>query len=147
LDVLEEVPAGADLHAAEQRWLDKLRPFDPEIGYNTHTSATGPNGVRRSAETKRRLSAAGKGKPFTAERCANISKARKESARAYAAVCEANARKRVFSPPLVRKILKMRQDGLAVQKIADAMGVSRRAIRAILEGDSYVDLTGIQKER
>ena len=46
---------GVDLMAAEQRWIEKLRPYDPIIGYNLHPDAGGPRGYARPPETRERM--------------------------------------------------------------------------------------------
>jgi len=59
----------------EQWWLDHLKPYDKQ-GYNITKHAESP-GLNPSAETRRLISIAGKGKPHTAEHSANISTALK----------------------------------------------------------------------
>ena len=52
--VLEEVPEGADLLAAEQRHIDRLKAV--ETGFNLAPKAGSSSGVVRSDETRRRIS-------------------------------------------------------------------------------------------
>lgn len=143
-EILEEVPEGGDLHAAEQRHIDQLRPYDPAIGYNTHPRADSPMGVTRTRKTRQRMAAAHVGEDFTPERRANISAGRKASPRAAAAMKSLNATKRALTITEVQRVVEMRRGGAPVQAIADEFGVSRRPIRAILDGETYTEITGIQ---
>ena len=140
-----------DLYAREDWWIDKLRPYDPNIGYNMYPSANG-KGFVRSAEVRRRISDGHKGKRFTEEHRRKISESltglprlygeavsagRKASPKAQAAIKALNAAKRVFSDEEVRRIRSMTGSHTA---IARELGVSRRVIRAILSGETYAEI-------
>lgn len=49
----------------EQFWLDKLRSYDPQRGFNIYHSARSPLGSRHSDEAKTKMSISRKGKPGT----------------------------------------------------------------------------------
>jgi group I intron endonuclease len=63
----------ARLIAREQAWLDKLRPHDPAVGFNSAPWATGGGPANHSPETRAKLSAALKGCIRTPETRAKIS--------------------------------------------------------------------------
>lgn len=142
-EVIEEVSIDGDLIAAEQRHIDRLQPFDPAIGYNTHSRADSPIGTKRSDAHRRRISHALKGQPFTDDRRHAISEGRLSSERAKVATEAVNRAKRKLSDANVRSIIEMRSSGKTVTEIAEIFGVSRRPIRAILSGETYSDVTGI----
>jgi group I intron endonuclease len=162
-EVLEEPnPNVIDLYPREDYWLEKLRPFDPEIGYNTHFVSTSSLGTIRDDEVRRNISngrmgmkfteehkghiaKANTGAVFSPERCANISAARKASDKAKKAIGELNASKRVLPREQVVKVVDLRLSGLGPQAIADELQVSRRVVRAILEGETYTEITGITR--
>ncbi len=60
-EVLEAVPNKEDLIRVEQAWIDHIRSFDPEIGYNISPTAGSCLGVKQSAETCAKIGAAHKG--------------------------------------------------------------------------------------
>lgn len=145
-EVLEEVSDPLDIVDAEQRHIDRLRPFDRDIGYNTHPRADGPSGVERDAKHRKKIASALIGKEFTPERRKNISEGRKNSEKAQAALSVVNRAKRSLSKDDVLGIVARRNDGLSCQSVANEFGVSRRVVRAILDGETYSDFTGIERK-
>lgn len=74
-----EICEYAVLTEREQYWLDTLQPFNAK-GFNHMRIAEAPpssKGVKRSLETRARLSAASKGRTKTPEQCKQMSEARK----------------------------------------------------------------------
>ena len=62
--IIEEMERTEDLLIREQFYLDKIRPYDKKNGYNICKSAAAPmQGRKTSAETKKKLSMALKGRP------------------------------------------------------------------------------------
>lgn len=59
-EVIELVDNEGDLVQSEQAWLDRVRPFDKDKGYNISPSAESCRGITRSPETRRRISEAKK---------------------------------------------------------------------------------------
>lgn len=72
--ILEPAPI-ADLIAVEQRWIDKLSAADPAKGYNVATRAGSRWGVKHSAETRARFSAARLGQKRSLQTRQRISEA------------------------------------------------------------------------
>lgn len=72
-EVLEIVPELRELVHVEQRYLDQIRPFDPEIGYNICPSAGSVLGMKRSEEWRAMMSAAFKGRSYSDETRARMS--------------------------------------------------------------------------
>jgi group I intron endonuclease len=58
LEVLEETTPNS-LRSREQYYLDTIRPWDPEIGFNTNREATSVLGYRHTPETLKKLREAG----------------------------------------------------------------------------------------
>lgn len=65
-EVLELVPVPL-LIEREQYWLDKLKPFDPAIGYNINLTAGSRLGAEVSPETREKLRQANLGKKYGEE--------------------------------------------------------------------------------
>lgn len=161
-EVVEIATLGADLMALEQKWLDDLRPFDPDVGYNTHIFADGTRGVKRREETKRKIAESNRGVPFTGERCRNISNALKNSPKALASLAAMRARKTPESykkgaaktalilkgcaVPANRRItFEQAQEVRALypnvrsyEKLGRQFGISGSSIRDIILGHTYV---------
>jgi group I intron endonuclease len=160
-EILEETgPDIADLYAREDYWLEKLRPFDPRIGYNILANVNG-NGRKLSLEVCRAISEGHKGKRFTEEHRrriaaaltgrevasttgAAISAGRKASLKAKAAILEHNTAKRMLTESEVRKIMAMSAQGIFPTAIAREMGLTRGVVRAILAGETYTEITGLR---
>jgi len=70
--LLERVSDLGSLNDREQHWLDTLQSYNPENGYNICTIAASTRGVKRSAETRKKISDGLVGKTFTDERKAKI---------------------------------------------------------------------------
>jgi group I intron endonuclease len=63
--IIERVADVADLYRVEQAHLDRLRSFDPAIGYNRASDTTAPQrGLKRSAETRAKIGATKVGHKF-----------------------------------------------------------------------------------
>ena len=80
-EVVELIGDKALLIAREQYWIDVLRSACPNTGFNVSPTAGSPLGVKHTAETREKWSAARKGRksaPFSAKHRAALSKARKE---------------------------------------------------------------------
>jgi group I intron endonuclease len=137
-EIVEEVADPADIKAAEQRHLDALQPFDPARCYNVHLSAKGPEGVKRTPETRAKQSAALTGRPHDAERIANISKGRRESPRAKAAVVAFNATKRALTYTDAEEIRRLHASGVTAAELGRRYGLTRNPIRMILDRKTYV---------
>lgn len=73
---LEIVADKGDLLRVEQEYLDRLTPYESAIGYNLSPTASSVFGLKRPPEFKAASSARQKGKTFSEEHKANISKAR-----------------------------------------------------------------------
>jgi len=73
-EVVERCLAG-DCLAVEQRWLDKLRPFDRGRGYNISPTAGSSIGVKFTDEVKAKLSKWHKSKTLSEEHRRNIGNA------------------------------------------------------------------------
>lgn len=71
-DVIEFVDCRSILEDREQVWIDVFKP-----AFNICKLANSIQGVKRSAETRARMSLALKGKKRSAETCARISRAKK----------------------------------------------------------------------
>jgi len=54
--ILEIVKDINNIFEREQFYLNKLKPWNRKIGYNIHKDAKGPRGVKRTKETKKKLS-------------------------------------------------------------------------------------------
>jgi group I intron endonuclease len=159
-EVLEETNFDiADLYAREDYWLEKLKPFDPRVGYNILHNTNG-NGHKRSEEVCRAISEGRKGMRFTEEHRRRIGAAltgrevspetgkaisagRKASPKAKAAILEHNAQKRMLTESEVRKIMLMAARGIFPTAIARELGLTRGVVRAILAGETYTEITGI----
>ena len=79
-EVLQLVEDVGDLIRLEQEWLDKVRPFDKDRGYNISPTAGSNLGLKRSEEFKKRISEERKAsgwKPDAAHRAA-VGKAARE---------------------------------------------------------------------
>src|SRR4030095_5213412 len=63
LQIIECIPLRADLIPREQFWLDILKVYDAEVGYNIHSNARSAFGVKRSVETRGKIRQAKLGKP------------------------------------------------------------------------------------
>ena len=136
-EVLERVPPGGDLLAAEQAHLDARRPYDPAIGYNSHTQAQGPTGTIRTKAHRAKIAAALKGRPLTEDRKAKISAARMVSPRAKAAVTAHNATKRALTYEDAQEIRRLHATGVTAAELQRRYGVTRNPIRCILLGQTY----------
>lgn len=71
-EVLESVPDISTLVAREQAHLDRLRTFDPAIGYNLQAIAASSLGRPVSAERRARISRALMGRKRSPEECAAV---------------------------------------------------------------------------
>ena len=65
-EILEET-SQSDLLEAEQKYLDKYEPWNPDSGYNSCKVAGRPTGRRHSEKTKKLIGKAHKGKTITEE--------------------------------------------------------------------------------
>lgn len=144
-EVIQYLAPAEDLRAAEQAWLDKLRPFDPAIGYNTHPRAESPATIVRSPETRECMRAARATWEMTPETGAKISASRKASARAKSAILSLNATKRTLTDDEARAVVRMYREGMTQEDIGHHFGLTRRPVRAILAGETYGHATGIQR--
>ena len=105
-EILEVVPDGVDLIRIEQEYLDRLHPFDPEIGYNGSPTAGSPLGVKHTTETRAKVSAALAGRQHTAEERAQrgaANRRRKPGPETLAKIAAASAA-RTHSPESRAKI-------------------------------------------
>lgn len=66
LDVLERVSDLSTLNSREQWWIDQLNACNKSVGYNIAPFASTTRGVPCTDETKRKISAAHKGKALSA---------------------------------------------------------------------------------
>ena len=80
--ILEQVEPDLLLER-EQFWMDRLNAYDPRLGFNVAAVAGTRVGVPHSAETKAKMSLAGKGRPKNAEHCAKIGAANKGKVRTF----------------------------------------------------------------
>jgi group I intron endonuclease len=83
-DILEVVPDASELFAREQRWLDELKPFADQRGYNNHPSAGGARGHKLSQAVRDAMSASRTGRKMPAmspEQKAKLSAAAKTEKR------------------------------------------------------------------
>lgn len=144
-EIIQRLAPGEDLRASEQAWLDKLRPFDPAIGYNTHPRAESPATMVRSPETRERMRASRATWEMTPETGAKISAGRKASVRAKSATLTLNATKRTLTDDEARSVVRMYREGMTQEDIGDHFGLTRRPIRAILAGETYGHATGIKR--
>jgi len=71
-EIIQLVEDKSKLIEREQFWIDFFKPT-----YNGRPVAHSPFGTRHTEETKEKMSAAHKGRRFSAEHCANISAAKK----------------------------------------------------------------------
>jgi hypothetical protein len=153
--LVQVVNPGEDLMTGEQRWIDKLRPFDPAIGYNSFSDARGANGYKRSPETCKKMRQAALDRPsehnekiassltgryVALETGLAISAGRKASPKAKAAILAHNAEKRKLSDDVILTIRKRSAEGAGATAIARDMGLTRRVVRAILAGETYADI-------
>ncbi len=70
-----------DLLQREQYWMDKLQTYNPAYGYNISPTAGSSKGIKRTDETKRKISAASKRKAptvHTVESRAKISESNRQ---------------------------------------------------------------------
>src|SRR4051812_39883526 len=70
--VIENVEDVSDLIHREQFWIDTLQSH--KNGYNISPTAGSPRGVKHTAETREKVSLAGKGRKLSEEHRAGISK-------------------------------------------------------------------------
>ena len=69
-----------DKHAVgicEQKWIDKLGPTNPMTGYNMCANAKSVLGIRRSAETRSKISKSNMGKKYSEEQRKRMSEGQK----------------------------------------------------------------------
>lgn len=76
-EIVETVGCVDQLLAREQAWIDSLHACDEALGYNICLIAGSPLGVRRTPETKAKLSASAMGKQKSSEHRAALSIAMK----------------------------------------------------------------------
>jgi len=86
--VVEHVIDLLFLEAREQFWIWRMNAADPTLGYNTAPAAGSMLGLARTEETKRKLSAAKKGKPLTQEHRAALRAAWSKNPARRAAIAE-----------------------------------------------------------
>ncbi len=67
LSTLEEVNTAEELAAAETKWIKKLHSNTPDVGYNLTEGGEGGVGHRVSAETRKKIGNARRGKPLSKE--------------------------------------------------------------------------------
>lgn len=72
-----ELASADDLIRIEQEYLDRIRPFDPRIGFNYSRTAMSSSGYSLSDQTRARMSAARLGREFSVETRAKLSAAKK----------------------------------------------------------------------
>lgn len=76
--IIELIQDRFQLDKVEQIWIDSSDCCNPNIGYNTSPTATTPLGIKRSLETKAKMSAAWKNrKPISEETRLKMSLAKK----------------------------------------------------------------------
>ncbi len=92
-EILQLVPEKTDLIRVEQEWLDRIRPFDNEVGYNLSPTAGSTLGVKGSPEFKAKMAALKTGTKHTPEELAKMS----ESAKAFAQTPEGKAMSAEFA--------------------------------------------------
>jgi hypothetical protein len=127
-----------DTRNCEQKWLDRYRPFDPQIIYNACEDSRSPRGRKYPDSHKNAISESLTGRDVAIETCVAISEGKKNSVKTKVAMATLNAAKRNLSDDDVRRIRSMNGGATA---IAREMGVSRRVIRAILGGETYTEVT------
>ena len=75
-EVLEYVPDKHELILCEQKWFDKMKPYDNNIGYNISPTAGSSLGVKHTDEMKAKVSKAVKGRKLSTEARKNIALAK-----------------------------------------------------------------------
>ena len=90
-EVLALVPEKTDLVRVEQQYLNRVRPFDPAIGYNISPTAGSPLGVKQTAETRAKCAARSKARVWTEESRAKISASKKGRPRSAETIAKMSA--------------------------------------------------------
>lgn len=133
--VMERVQVLTDLLVREQYWIDALRVCDRRHGYNVSPTAGSPLGVKHSAETRAKISAAMRGRTVTDETRARLSASAKLRDIAHLHSPEsrakaANARRGRPRPEYVKKLLSDQRLGKKLPPDwCAAMGKARRGIK------------------
>lgn len=99
--------------------------------------------LQRPPEHNEKIAASLLGKPLSDHHRQRISEVRLTSDCVKAAMKAVNAKKRKLTDDQVRIVIAMRENDEPMKKIADAIGVSRRVVRAILSGETYGEVTGL----
>lgn len=120
-EILEVIQDEALLLPREQHYLDLLQCCDPTHGYNTTPLAGSNRGCKQSPETRAKISAAMKGRVFTAEHKARIAAANQG---------------RTHSPATIAKLCQIAQERLP-QTGTPCAPETRAKISAALTGEKH----------
>ncbi len=128
-EILELVPpTKEELIAAEQAWLDRIRPFDPEIGYNTSPTAGSPLGCKRTPEQRAKCSVAAKRQMGTPEARARIGEANRNrmvTAETRAKLSE-NMKRRMSDPAAKAKIAESSRNRIVTPEARANMSAAQK---------------------
>jgi group I intron endonuclease len=105
-----------ELIAAEQKWIDLLRPFDPEVGYNQQTKADSRLGLRHRPETIEKFRV-----PKTKGHAINISKGQS-----------------FFKGQKLEELIELRSQGWSSIKLAAHFGCNKSCVLRTLNGRQTV---------
>lgn len=122
----------------EQFWLDNLKPFERDRGYNMYNVANSPLGYKHSQETRLKLSIARKGKQCK-EKNHMYGKKHSETTKAQMRLSHIY-RGRAVNADQVREIRNRYNDGESIQSIANNFGLSHGGVSHIVHNRSWKDL-------
>jgi group I intron endonuclease len=154
-EILEFVANHADLVRIEQGYLDRLRPFDGEVGYNISPTAGSNLGIKKSDEMRAKMSASRKGRKLTEYQRESIRKSligRPVSEETRARISESNKGRRNSPEAIAQMAEKLRGRKLTEEHKAKvgAAGRGRKASpetlakRSVIAKAAYTEET---KER
>ncbi len=119
----------------EQYWCDSLRSWDHACGYNIRLLAATSKGIKLSAETRAKMSAAHKGRKQTPEHAARQCAARRGKKHDLSKRIEMGAVNRRISPETAREVKRLLQHAdLTQSQIASQCGVTDRFVSKVKFG-------------
>jgi len=146
-EIIEKIPRGqmseekfkTTLSEREQFHIDAFQSTDRSFGYNISPSAGSQLGYRHSNESKRKMSAAGRGRKLPKEQRQRIADSMKAKGikRSRAERDKLSARRARLRRNEVFDVLDMYEEGIAQEEIAERFGVSVTGISRIVRGRSY----------
>lgn len=145
--VLEEIEQDEQLVPAEQKWLNETRSYDREVGYNICPTAGSPLGVKRSKETRKKISKALRGRAMghrkeTRRKISEALKGRPKSEEHIRKMSEANRGDKSPTAKLTwEKVREMRaiyeRGEMGPTALGRLFGVDRKTAESVVKGRSW----------